>query len=244
MWESARDFWSLISTPEGLKTLIGWGGIPVMTLIVFIETGLLVGFFLPGDSLLFVAGFLASPAGGMAVSIFWLNVFLMAAAIIGDTVGYWIGNRAGPAIFNRPDSRLFRRDHLLAAHTFYEKHGGKTIILARFMPIIRTFAPVVAGAASMSYRRFLAFNVFGGIGWVLSMTMLGYFLGQVPWIQKNLEKAVIIVILLSISPIFIHWLAARRAGAAGVSTVVADGTRHGGNGTGAIPRREEADGVA
>jgi membrane-associated protein len=211
MVDLIQQFWHLISTPEGLKTLIGWGGIPIMTLIVFAETGLLIGFFLPGDSLLFIAGFLASPAGGNAISILWLNLILMAAAIIGDTVGYWIGNRAGPAIFNRPQSRLFRRDHLLAAHAFYEKHGGKTIIIARFMPIVRTFAPVVAGAASMSYRRFLAFNIFGGIGWVFAMTMLGYFLGQIPWIQKNLEKAVIVVILLSISPMFIHWVQHRRA---------------------------------
>jgi membrane-associated protein len=211
MIDLIHEFWQLISTPEGLKTLIGWGGIPIMTLIVFAETGLLIGFFLPGDSLLFIAGFLASQAGGRAVSILWLNLILMAAAIIGDTVGYWIGNRAGPAIFNRPQSRLFRRDHLLAAHAFYEKHGGKTIILARFMPIVRTFAPVVAGAASMSYRRFLAFNVFGGIGWVFSISMLGYWLGSFKLVRDNLEKAVIIVILLSISPMFIHWVQHRRA---------------------------------
>jgi membrane-associated protein len=211
MLELVRQFWHLISTPEGLKTLIGWGGIPIMTFIVFAETGLLIGFFLPGDSLLFIAGFLSSEAGGKAIDILYLNLFLMAAAIIGDTVGYWIGHRAGPAIFNRPQSRFFRRDHLLAAHAFYEKHGGKTIILARFMPIVRTFAPVVAGAADMSYRRFVAFNVFGGVGWVFAMTMLGYRLGEYKWVQNNLEKAVIIVILLSISPMFFHWLASRRA---------------------------------
>lgn len=211
MIELIRQFWHLISTPEGIQTLIGWGGIPVMTAIVFAETGLLIGFFLPGDSLLFIAGFLSSEAGGGSISIWTLNIVLMIAAVVGDTVGYWIGNRAGPAIFNRPQSRFFRRDHLLAAHAFYEKHGGKTIILARFMPIVRTFAPVVAGAANMSYRRFIAFNVFGGIGWVFSMTMLGHFLGQIPWVKHNLEKAVIIVILLSISPMFFHWLSARRA---------------------------------
>jgi membrane-associated protein len=211
MIDLITKFWHLISTPEGLKFIIGWGGIPIMTLIVFGETGLLIGFFLPGDSLLFIAGFLASPAGGEVINIAVLNLILMAAAIVGDTVGYWIGNRAGPAIFNRPQSRFFRRDHLLAAHAFYEKHGGKTIILARFMPIVRTFAPVVAGAASMGYRRFIAFNVFGGIGWVFSMTMLGYFLGRIKWVEHNLEKAVILVILLSISPMFIHWLSSRRA---------------------------------
>lgn len=212
--EWIRFFWHLISTPEGLQTLIGWGGIPVTTAIVFAETGLLVGFFLPGDSLLFIAGFLASPAGGSVLPVVWLIVILSLAAIVGDTVGYWIGNRAGPPIFNRPQSRFFRRDHLLAAHAFYERHGGKTIILARFMPIVRTFAPVVAGAASMSYRHFLAYNVFGGIGWVTSMTLIGYYLGRIRWIQTNLEKAVIIVILLSISPMVIHYVLHRRAEAA------------------------------
>lgn len=205
-----RDFWHLISTPDGLKTLIAWGGIPVMTLIVFAETGLLIGFFLPGDSLLFVAGFLCSPAGGHSLDIVWLNAMLITAAIVGDTVGFWIGKKAGPPIFNRPQSRLFRRDYLLRAHAFYEKHGGKTIVLARFVPIIRTFAPVVAGAASMNYAKFLAYNMFGGIGWVLGMTLLGFYLGQFEWVQKNLEKAVLIVILLSVSPMFIHFIQERR----------------------------------
>lgn len=205
-----QEFWRLISTPEGLKILIGWGGLPILTFIVFAETGLLIGFFLPGDSLLFIAGFLASPAGGEALPILGLNVILITAAILGDTTGYWIGKKAGPAIFNRPQSRFFRRDHLLAAHAFYEKHGGKTIILARFIPIIRTFAPVVAGAATMNYRHFVAYNVFGGIGWVMSMTLLGYFLGRIAWIQHNLEKAVILVILLSVSPMVIHYLQHRR----------------------------------
>jgi membrane-associated protein len=214
MIEWIRHFWHLISTPDGLQTLIGWGGIPVMTVIVFAETGLLIGFFLPGDSLLFIAGFLASPAGKGTLPIVPLIVILSLAAVVGDTVGYWIGAKAGPPIFNRPQSRFFRRDHLLAAHEFYERHGGKTIILARFIPIIRTFAPVVAGAASMGYRRFVAYNVFGGIGWVTGMSLLGYYLGRVEWIQKNLEKAVIIVILLSISPMFIHYFMERRRKAA------------------------------
>jgi len=204
------DFWHLITTPEGLKSIVGWGGLPIVSAIVFVETGLLVGFFLPGDSLLFIAGFLASPAGGHTLSIVPLNIALMIAAVVGDTVGYWIGFKAGPPIFNRPQSRFFRRDHLLAAHAFYEKHGGKTIILARFVPIVRTFAPVVAGAASMSYRRFLAYNVFGGVGWVLSMTSLGFYLGRIEWVQQNLEKAVLIVILLSVSPMFIHYVQQRR----------------------------------
>jgi membrane-associated protein len=225
MFDWVSDAWWLISTPEGLKQLIGWGGVPVTTAIVFAETGLLVGFFLPGDSLLFVAGFLASPAGGHTLPIFWLNVALIVAAIVGDAVGYWIGHKAGPAIFNRPQSRFFRRDHLLAAHAFYERHGGKAIILARFVPIVRTFAPVVAGAASMTYRRFALYNVVGGFGWVLSMTLLGFYLGRIEWIQKNLEKAVIAVILLSVAPMVIHYIQHRRrtrAAAHTTSTVTAD----------------------
>jgi len=209
MMELVRQFWHLISTPEGLKTLIGWGGIPVVAAIIFSETGLLVGFFFPGDSLLFVAGFLASPAGGNTLSIFWLQAILIPAAILGVSTGYAIGHKAGPPIFNRPQSRFFRRDHLLKAHAFYEKHGGKTIIMAQFIPIIRTFTPVVAGAASMTYRRFIMFNVIGSITWVSSMTTLGYFLGKVGWVQRNLEKAVLIVILLSLSPAFIHYLGHR-----------------------------------
>lgn len=214
--EWLRQFWHLISTPEGLTTLVRTGGLPVLALIFFAETGMLVGFLLPGDSLLFVAGFLASPAGERIAggahlfSIVILNAVLIPSVIIGDSTGYLIGFKAGPPIFNRPQSRLFRRDYLLRAHAFYEKHGGKTIIMARFVPIIRTFAPVVAGAAGMPYRIFLTFSVIGSIGWVTSMTLLGYFLGQIPWIQQNLEKAVIAVILLSLSPMMVHFLQERR----------------------------------
>ncbi len=207
------DLWNLISTPDGLKSLIGWGGIPVLTAIVFAETGLLIGFFLPGDSLLFIAGFCASPAAeeaGIKLPLIWMQLCLCVAAIVGDTVGYWVGAKAGPPIFNRPQSRLFRRDHLLAAHAFYERHGGKTIILARFIPLVRTFAPVVAGAASMSYAKFVVYNIVGGIGWVMSMTLLGYFLGQFEWVKNNLEKAVLIVIFLSISPMLVHYIQERR----------------------------------
>jgi membrane-associated protein len=212
--ELLRDFWHLISTTEGIAKIISWGGIPVMAAIVFAETGLLIGFFLPGDSLLFVAGFLCSPAGGEILSIFWVNVILCVAAVVGDTVGYWIGKKAGPAIFNRPQSRFFRRDHLLRAHAFYEKHGGKTIVYARFVPIVRTFAPVVAGAGAMDYRRFLFFNVFGGVGWIVSLSVAGYFLGQIQWVEDNLEKVVLGIILLSLLPVFLHWWKARREAAA------------------------------
>ena len=219
-WLEKFIYW--ITTPDGLKELVRMGGLPVLTVIIFAETGLLIGFFLPGDSLLFIAGFLTSEAGGEVLHLHWLLIVLSLAAVIGDTVGYWIGKKAGPPIFNRPQSRFFRRDHLLAAHAFYERHGGKTIILARFIPIVRTFAPVVAGAADMNYAKFLAYNVFGGIGWVCSMSLLGRSLGQIEWVQKNLEKAVILVILLSISPMFIHWWGARREAARALRQAKAD----------------------
>jgi len=187
--------------------LIRIGGILGMFVIVFAETGLLIGFFLPGDSLLVTAGLFA--ASGQ-LDILWLNLSLMAAAILGDATGYWIGYRAGMAIYSRPDSFFFRRRHLTAAHAFYEKHGGKTIIIARFMPIIRTFAPVVAGAGTMSYRRFAAYNVIGGIGWVASMTLIGYFLGRaVPNLDQHLHELVAVVIFLSLLPGIIAYLRER-----------------------------------
>ncbi len=180
-----------------VETLVRAGGLTAMTAIVFAETGLMVGFFLPGDSLLVTAGVFAA-AGQL--DIVWLNALLITAAIVGDTVGYWIGRKAGPALFNRPRSRFFNPVHLRRAHDFYEKHGGKTIILARFMPIVRTFAPVVAGMGQMNYRRFIAFNVFGGMGWVLSMTLIGYYLGHFSWVRKNIEIVIVIVVFLSILP--------------------------------------------
>jgi membrane-associated protein len=197
-----------------------------LNLIVFTETGLLIGFFLPGDSLLVTAGLVASSTGW---SLPLLLATLSASAILGDSVGYAIGYRTGPRIFNRPQSRLFRKDHLLAAQAFYERHGGKTVVLARFMPIIRTFAPVVAGVGRMSYPRFLFFNVFGGIGWVASMILLGYALPTVidpPFkrlfgdqfeVRDHIEKVIIVVVLLSISPAIYAWvrttLGKRRAAA-------------------------------
>ncbi len=178
-----------------------------MSLIVFAETGLLIGFFLPGDSLLVIAGTFAAKG---ELNILWLNLALIAAAILGDATGYWIGFRAGKAIYSRPDSFFFRKRHLMAAHDFYEKHGGKTIIIARFMPIIRTFAPVVAGAGTMSYPRFATYNVVGGIGWVASMTLAGYFLGKVvPDLDRHIHLVVAAVIFLSLLPGIIAYLKAR-----------------------------------
>ena len=180
-----------------VENLIRVGGLTAMTAIVFAETGLMIGFFLPGDSLLVTAGVFAALG---QLNIWAVNGLLIVAAIVGDTVGYWFGRRVGPALFRRPKSLLFNPDHLRRAHDFYEKHGGKTIIIARFMPIIRTFAPIVAGMGEMEYRRFLSFNVFGGLFWVISMTGIGYFLGQIPGVRDHIEVVIVVVVFLSILP--------------------------------------------
>ncbi|MEP6470680.1 MAG: VTT domain-containing protein [Acidobacteriota bacterium] len=180
-----------------VESLIRVGGLTAMTAIIFAETGLMIGFFLPGDSLLVTAGVFAATG---QLNIWAVNGILIVAAIAGDTVGYWFGRRVGPALFKRPKSLLFNPDHLKRAHDFYEKHGGKTIIIARFMPVIRTFAPIVAGMGEMEYRRFLSFNVFGGLFWVISMTGIGYFLGKIPGVREHIEVVILIVVFLSILP--------------------------------------------
>jgi membrane-associated protein len=187
-----------------LEEIVIWGGYLGLFAIVYSETGLLIGFFLPGDSLLVTAGLFASRG---ELDIVLLNILLCIAAITGDATGYFIGLRTGHALYNRPQSRLFRRDHLLKTKEFYEKYGGVTIILARFIPFARTFAPVVAGIAEMRYRRFAMFNVVGGIGWVMSMTLIGYFLGRlIPGIEQKIEYVIAIVIFLSILPLIIKYL--------------------------------------
>jgi membrane-associated protein len=209
---------------EGLQQLIQWGGFPILAAIVFAETGLLVGFFLPGDSLLFTAGMLVGSGvlkpppflpQGAGAAILSLDLLLMFAAFLGNSTGYWVGSKAGPRLFERPDSRLFKREHLLKTQAFYEKHGGKTIILAEFMPFARTFAPVVAGIAQMSYRRFMMFNVVGVVIWISTMTLLGYTLGGVPFVRQHVEKVIVGIVLLSILPAIIHVLKDRRQASAG-----------------------------
>jgi membrane-associated protein len=211
-------FRDLFHRVTDVETLVRVGGLTAMTAIVFAETGLMVGFFLPGDSLLVTAGVFAA-AGKL--NIWSLNALLMAAAVAGDTAGYWFGRRVGPALFKRPKSLLFNPDHLRRAHDFYEKHGGKTIIIARFMPIIRTFAPIVAGMGEMNYRRFLSFNVFGGVFWVASMTGIGYFLGRIPGVREHIEVVILIVVFLSILPGIIafgrEWMKKRRSARARVA---------------------------
>ncbi len=189
---------SLLHQIYDVKAIIQWGGYTALTLIIFAETGLMVGFFLPGDSLLVTAGIFA--AAGL-LNFWTLLLLLIPAAIIGDAVNYYIGKRLGTALYQRKDSRFFKKDHLLKAKAFYDRHGGKTIILARFVPVVRTFAPTVAGISGMSYPAFAMYNILGGILWVASMTGIGYFLGNtVPDIEKNIILVIAIVILISFLP--------------------------------------------
>jgi membrane-associated protein len=186
-------------------------GYPVLALIIFIETGAMI-FFLPGDSLLVTAGVYAASG---KLDFLLLNAILIPCAIAGDALSYVIGSKTGPLLFNRPRSRIFRPEHIVAAHAFYEKHGGKAIIIARFMPIMRTFVPVIAGIGKMPYRRFAAFNIIGGASWVFSMLLLGYFVGSTP-LGKHIEGVIVAVILLSIAPGIVAWLKARKSAGSSV----------------------------
>lgn len=200
-----------------LEEIVVWGGYLGLFGIVFAETGLLIGFFLPGDSLLVTAGLFAA-RGQLDIAL--LDVLLCIAAVTGDATGYYIGLRTGHALYNRPQSRFFRRDHLIKTKEFYEKYGGITIAVARFIPLVRTFVPVVAGVAEMKYRRFALFNIPGDTGWVLSMTFIGYFLGRsIPGIEKHIEYVIAIIVFISILPLLYKYLQHRwkrrpRAGAA------------------------------
>jgi len=209
--DSILHFLRSLYTSEGLKQLIQWVGpatfCAIVSGILFVETGLFVGFFLPGDSLLVTAGIFA---GQQVVPVHWLLIPGMFCAIIGDQLGYWIGRSAGPALYKREDSFLFRRSHVQRAHDFYAKYGGRAVILARFVPIVRTFCPPVAGAAKMPYSRYLLFDICGGIFWVGSMVLGGYLLGsRVPNIGKYLHLVIGTIILLSILPPVIGLIRAR-----------------------------------
>lgn len=199
----------LLHTLYDVQGLIRWGGIFGVCTIVFIETGFFVGFFLPGDSLLVTAGILSA---GDVIPLKWLLLPVMLCAIAGDQIGYWIGRAAGTALYRREDSFFFRRSHLQRAHGFYEKYGGRAVILARFVPIVRTFCPPVAGAANMSYLRYLTYDIFGGMIWVGTMILGGYSLGRtIPNISQRIHYVILVVIVLSLVPAIISILRARRA---------------------------------
>jgi membrane-associated protein len=207
--------------PEWWFEKAGAAALPVVTAIVFAESGLLFGFFLPGDSLLFFTGFLTSsaaqdeaPFNEFATHLPALPIVLVclaAAAILGDQVGYVFGRKVGPALFNRPNSRWFKQENVGKAHVFFEKHGAKSIVLARFVPIVRTFTPIVAGIGEMRYRTFVTYNVMGGLLWAVGVTLLGHFLGEIEFIRENIELAIVAVVLVSLLPLVIELIRGRRA---------------------------------
>jgi membrane-associated protein len=206
------DFIRSLTEPQRLIQLLstvftGWWGYALLCSIVFSETGLLIGFFLPGDSLLFTVGVVC---GAGQLNIFAIILALTVAALCGNAMGYTLGRTVGVKLFERPNSKIFRREHLEQTQAFYARHGGKILIYAQFIPIVRTYAAFVAGVAGMGYGRFFSFNVVGSAGWVFSMTMLGYTLGRVPLVKANFEKVVILIILVSLLPVFLELLKSRR----------------------------------
>jgi membrane-associated protein len=209
VFDSILQFLHALFNPEGLKELIRAGGAPLICAIVFVETGFFVGFFLPGDSLLVTACVLSA---GDVIPLKWLLLPVMLCAIVGDQIGYWIGRAAGSALYRKEDSLFFRRSHLQRAHDFYEKYGGRAVILARFVPIVRTFCPPVAGAARMSYAKYLLYDIFGGIFWVGAMILGGYSLGRtIPNISQRIHYVILVVIILSLLPAIISIWRSRRA---------------------------------
>ncbi len=201
------EIWRSLTDPDLLIHLLsqvvtGWFGYGLLAGIVFAETGLLVGLFLPGDSLLFTVGVVA---GAGELNIVQICLLLVVASILGDQCGYLLGHRTGPAIFSRPDSRFFKQEYVKRTSHFYDRHGGKTLIYAKFVPIVRSFAPFMAGVGRMRYARFLSFNVFGGLAWVLLITLAGYNLGGIPWIHRNFEKVVLGIVFVSVLPIVVQY---------------------------------------
>ncbi|CAM2812718.1 DedA family protein [Actinomyces slackii] len=202
-----------------ITAFVGWVGpwsVLAVALVIFAETGLLVGFFLPGDSLLFTLGLFVhlgevDPSQGVPVNIWIVSLTMWVAAIVGDQTGYYIGHKAGPAIFNKPDSRLFKQEYVERTHEFFERHGGKAVTLARFVPIVRTFTPVMAGVGKMGYRHFIFYNVLGATVWAFALTWLGYFLGEFEWIRHNIDFVILGIVFVSVAPMIWAWLQSKLA---------------------------------
>jgi membrane-associated protein len=208
MW----DFLKQLTNPESIITI---GGIALLLFVIFAETGLLLGFFLPGDSLVFISGLLCATRPDLLhVSIYTLVIELTVAAILGNMVGYWFGKRVGPALFQREDAFLFKKRYVTITHDFYARHGGKTLILGRFLPIIRTFAPILAGVIQIGFKRFMVYNIIGATLWISVLTLIGYYLGTtIPWIKNYLGYIVIILIIITSIPVIRTWLRERNLAA-------------------------------
>ncbi len=206
-----------------IESWIRSGGIALIAAIVFAESGLLIGFFLPGDSLLFIAGFITTGELGDYLPPLPVTAgVIFLSAVLGDQVGYLFGRKVGPSLFHRPQSRFFKPEHIDRAHAFLEKHGPKTIVMARFVPIVRTFAPIVAGVGKMRYRTFVMFNLIGGFVWGVGITTLGYFLGKQDFVKNNIEIASVGIVLLSLIPVFVELLKHRREAAKVIEDIAHD----------------------
>lgn len=204
MW----DFLKQLTNPE---SIIHYGGLALLLFVVFAETGLLIGFFLPGDSLIFISGlFCRTKPELIGMNIFVLILCLAAAAILGNMAGYWFGRRVGPALFKREDSLIFKKRYVEVTRGFYERHGGKALVMGRFLPIIRTFAPILAGVIRIDFGRFMLYNVAGALLWIGTMASAGYFLGKLPWVSNNLEKIVIGLIIVTLIPVITTWRKERK----------------------------------
>lgn len=203
-WEFLKD----LTNPE---SIIRVGGIALLLVVVFAETGLLIGFFLPGDSLMFISGLLCRTRPELlGVNIVVLILLLVAAATLGNMAGYWFGKRVGPSLFKRNDSWIFKKKYIEVTRSFYERHGGKALVMGRFLPIIRTFAPILAGVIAIDFKKFMVYNVVGAVLWIGSLATLGYFLGEVDWVNENLEKIVIGLIIITLIPVITTWRKERK----------------------------------
>ncbi len=195
--------------PEVILRGMGGWALAVLCLIIFAECGLLVGFFLPGDSLLFVAGLFVA-TGAIATPLWLVCVLVTVCAFVGNVCGYWIGAKAGPALFNKPNSKLFKKEYVDKTHEFFDKYGARAIVMARFVPIVRTFITAMAGVGRMDGKKYFTYSAIGGVAWAAGVTVLGYFLGEIPFVEKNIEAMLVLIVLISVIPIIIEVVKARR----------------------------------
>lgn len=202
------DFFKQLTDPQ---SIIEYGGLALLLFVVFAETGLMVGFFLPGDSLMFISGMLCRTKPDLLGTEIWVLLpALIAAAVIGNMAGYWFGYRVGPSLFKRNDSWIFKRRYLDVTQDFYTRYGGSALILGRFMPIVRTFAPILAGVIRVNFAKFMLYNITGAIAWVGSLGLAGYFLGKIPWVEKNIGYIVLFLIVITLIPIVVTWRKERK----------------------------------
>lgn len=205
MWEFLKQ----LTDPE---SIIAYGGLALLLFVVFAETGLLIGFFLPGDSLIFISGLICRTKPELLHNnILVLLLLLATAAVLGNMAGYWFGWKVGPSLFKRSDSFIFKKRYLETTKAFYEKNGGKTLIMGRFLPIIRTFAPILAGIIKIPFGRFMVYNVIGAIAWVTSLGLAGYYLGQIIWVQDNIGWIVIFLIVITLIPVATTWIRGKKS---------------------------------